>query len=165
MALFNLTLDPETRRAIREIANAAVLLSADGLDTVVELRKIREQLRGIRFCLARPGPLQIRFLREDHDMIQFKVVLPPVVDTDVVSRELSVQVADGEPTVLPLAKDQTEAEGFEGPQDADVSLSLVDIDDAGNRSEASTLDVTLADTFPPAAPGELSIVQTGEVNE
>ncbi len=150
MALFQLNLDRETREAIAWIAES--------------LAGMREELRGIRFRLGRPGTLKIILLREESDMIQFKVVLPAVSDDDVVARELSVKIGAGEALVQTVAVDAEEVAGFEGEQDAAVSLALVDVDDAGNRSEASTLEAILLDTFPPAKPGELSIVATGESN-
>ena len=97
--------------------------------------------------------------------ISFKVVLPELTDADVVSRELSVQVGDMPPDVRALPTDATEAADYSGPQDAPIKLSLVDIDDAGNRSEASTLEAKLVDVFPPATPGVLSLVETGERTE
>lgn len=98
------------------------------------------------------------------DMIKFKVVLPVLEDKDVVSRELAVQVADLPPIVLNVDVAATEVVGDElvGEQGASVSLSLVDVDDAGNRSEASVLSVVLSDTFPPAKPGEMGVIATGE---
>ena len=97
--------------------------------------------------------------------ISFKVLLPALTDSDVVNRELSVQVGDLPPDVRVLLPDAVEATDYSGPQDAPVRLSLTDIDDAGNRSEASTLDVVLADVFAPAKPGELAIIETGERTE
>lgn len=97
------------------------------------------------------------------DIIKFDVVLPALTDADVTVRELTVQIGDLPPDVRSLDIATGKVTDFEGEQNAPVVMSLVDIDDSGNRSEASTLSVTLSDVFPPAQPGSLSIVQTGEV--
>ena len=154
MGFFTLELDAKTKAAIVDVAESVV--------------GIREELRGIRFCLGhRPGVLKIVFLGEDRNMIQFKVLLPALAEGhDVASRELTVQVDDGEAVVHTVAADVLEVDGLSGPQDAVVSLSLVDIDDADNRSiEPSTLEAVLTDTIPPAQPGELSLVVTGETSD
>lgn len=120
----------------------------------------------VRFILNRPG--QITFVAtgqrkvRDMSLIQFKVVLPPVVDPDVVGRELTVQVGDGVPEVEAIDNEALEAVGFEGPQDSAVKLSLVNIDDAGNRSVPSVLEAVLLDTIAPAQPGDMAIVAIGE---
>jgi hypothetical protein len=158
MAFFNLVLDRETREAIADMAESQAGMAES-------LAGIRAELRVLRFRSGRPGVPKITFLREDRDMIQFKVVLPEVADSDVVSRELSVKIGEGEPDVRIVAAGVVEVEGFEGPQNAPVVLSLLDIDDAENRSEPSTLETVLADTFPPAKPGELSLVATGETSD
>ena len=96
--------------------------------------------------------------------INFKVLLPTLLDLagDVVTRELSVSVGEQPPEIRSLPKDATEADGYGGPQDSMAIVTLTDIDDAGNRSLPSVLNVVLTDTFPPNQPGELGLVQTGE---
>ena len=130
------------------------------------LTRIADSLAAMRFQFSTPGQLQIVFTKKRRmghmDTISFKVVLPTLLDADVVSRELTVQVSDLPPVVATLDTAATESDGYSGEQDAPVTVTLVDLDDAGNRSEPSTLSVTLTDTFPPAKPGELSLVQTGE---
>jgi hypothetical protein len=126
---------------------------------------ISKVLKAIKFALYKPGILTIVLTGEKSmSTISFKVVLPALVDTDVVSRELSVKIGEADAIVQTVAKDVAEVDGFSGEQDVAVVLSLTDIDDAGNRSEVSTLEDKLIDTFAPAKPGELSLVETGEQN-
>lgn len=96
------------------------------------------------------------------DKILFQVVLPPKSAADVVRRELLVSFADGTEDLIELAASDTVSETFKGDQDSEVTVSLVDIDDAGNRSEASVATFTLLDSVAPPAPGELGIQVTGE---
>jgi hypothetical protein len=113
---------------------------------------------------SKPGRVQI-FVTGEIDMaITFKVVLPPVSAPDVVKRELSVKIGDADAVVSELAGDVTEVADLQGAQDAEVEVSLVDIDDAGNRSEPSVATAVLADTFAPPKPGELGIELTGEID-
>jgi hypothetical protein len=120
----------------------------------------------VRFILNRPGQITFEAVGQRKvgkmSFIQFKIVLPPVADADAVDRELSVQIGDGEPEVESVGIETREVYGHEGPQDSTVRLSLVNIDDAANRSEPSVLEAVLTDTVPPAQPGELAIVATGE---
>lgn len=113
---------------------------------------------------SKPGKIYILVTGERAMAITFKVVLPPVSAPDVVKRELSVKIGDADPIFTELAADATEVDELEGAQDAEVEVSLVDIDDAGNRSEASVATAVLADTFAPPKPGELGIELTGEID-
>jgi hypothetical protein len=132
-------------------------------EILLKLNKVLEDIKALKFTLAyKPGSLTLIQTGETMDIISFKVVLPTVVDADVESRELSVKIGDADAVVTAVAKDAVEVNGLSGPQDAAIELSLVDIDDAGNKSQASVLNTVLTDVFPPATPGELSIQQTGE---
>jgi len=147
--------DKQNAESLARIATAMAAIA----ETVAD---IECSLADIRFSLSIPGALTLKLLEKNMSTISFKVVLPQLLDTDVVKRELTVQVADQPPVVETLDALATESAGYSGPQDAPVHLSLTDIDDAGNRSEASVLDAALVDVFPPATPGSLSIVETGE---
>ena len=48
------------------------------------------------------------------------------------------------------------------PQDALVVLSLVDVDDAGNKSPPATVEFTAVDTLAPAQPGGFNVALVGE---
>lgn len=95
------------------------------------------------------------------DNIRVRVAFPPVTDTDVEKREFSYAVDDLAPVAEELAKDVTTKEYVFG-QGSTVVLSLVDIDDAGNRSPASTRTFVAVDTVPPAQPGEIGVEIVGE---
>lgn len=67
----------------------------------------------------------------------YAVTAGPAVDSDVVSRRLSVTVG-GETTTTSFSADSTSFGEVTVPQDAAVVLTLVDVDDAGNVSPASS---------------------------
>jgi len=113
----------------------------------------------------KPGPLLVIIAGEDQmaDKIMFRVVLPAPSAADVVTRELTVDI-NGTVQVLTLAVEDTNPLEFSGDQGAQVSVSLVDIDDFGNRSEAaSMMPQQLADNFAPPAPGDLGFELVGEI--
>ena len=96
-------------------------------------------------------------------MLEFKVVLPAPGASDVVRRELSVQIGEGAPDVRELAADALESLAYAGNDNDRVIAILVDVDDAGNRSEQRTHEATLVDNLAPPQPGELAIQVTAEV--
>lgn len=101
------------------------------------------------------------------DILTYNVSVGPVVDADVVSRELSVFI-DGSETAREVRTYPADATGLgpvTAPQDAVVVLKLVDIDDAGNRSEPAVLEFTATDTIAPAAPGDLGVTLVNETND
>lgn len=95
-------------------------------------------------------------------MLEFVITLPPTTTADTVARELVVTVGDSEPAVLAPDITAVESAGLSGSDNAAVHAGLVDIDDAGNRSQASVLDAVLADTIAPPQPGQMGIRVTGE---
>jgi predicted anti-sigma-YlaC factor YlaD len=83
-------------------------------------------------------------------------------DADVVQREL-VSAVNGEVVSTTVwAGTAVDLGTLSAEQDAQVSLSLVDIDDAGNRSMPATVTFVAADTIPPSAPGGLGVMLVGE---
>ena len=150
--------------AVKE--NTAAQIKRDGslVKILAVLEAMARDVRGIKHRLTEPGPLRVFITGEfPMDTIQFKVSLPPLAEpNDVVMRELTVTIG-AVSDVLSIPKTQTEVTGLSGDQDAAGNLSLVDIDDAGGRSAASTLDFVLLDTIPPPQPGALGIVVTGEI--
>lgn len=88
-------------------------------------------------------------------------VLLPAAGVDVESRELTVTINGTAQPVLTPDKFATTTR-ISVPQDSTIHLSLVDIDDAGNRSEPSTYDFVALDTLPPATPGALGVTLVGE---
>lgn len=100
------------------------------------------------------------------DILTYEADLPDVPEgTDVQTKELTVTV-DGtarEPQSLPL---DAAVATFEVPQDSSVTLSLVYVDDGGNRSAARDQTFTAADTIAPDAPGDFGEIRlTGERRE
>jgi hypothetical protein len=51
------------------------------------------------------------------------------------------------------------------PQGVEVTLSLVDIDQAGNESSPRLFTFTPSDVTPPSQPGDFGLLVTGEVDE
>ncbi len=85
--------------------------------------------------------------------------LPPVGASDVAKRELTVTVNGGDPPLTrsydgqPVVSDE-----FIFADHDHVSLTLVDIDGAGNRSSSSAaLSFDVVDDVPPPAPGDLGV--------
>lgn len=111
----------------------------------------------------KPGRVYLRVLREGaNGMLTFILNLPEKSAADVVSRELSVSVAGAEAEVLSVAADATSSQEFTAEQGATVSGSLVDIDDAGNRSQPREFSFVLADTIAPPQPGDVGLEVTSE---
>ena len=100
------------------------------------------------------------------DRINFDVNLPALSDPhDVAFRDLTVvwdrgNGLEAQPVIKANPTDAT-VSSF-APQDAKVQLLLVDVDNAGNRSQESVFDFVATDTVAPGTPGELGVVVTGE---
>lgn len=115
---------------------------------------------------VKPGPVKVQIVGEEPmDVMIYNVELPPAVSHDVVARKLTVAREGVSPVEIDLPKDALLVENLTGPQDSVVTLSLVDIDDAGNESEPSVATFTLVDNIPPAKPGEIAIAIVGEIHE
>jgi hypothetical protein len=106
----------------------------------------------------RPGRFTFTSTQEVTPMgVQFKVfsLLPALpVPNEVAQRELTPTVSG---TAMPaVLVDPTAADFLVGQFDVGVqgSVSLVDIDAAGNRSDPRVETFTVSDTIPPPAPGE-----------
>lgn len=137
------------------------------LNLLFELGGVKASLRGTIRCIQgppMPGPLKYQLVQEDSGMkVQiYDVTLPTPGAADVVGREFSVKVGEGEAVITPLDGTATLVSGIKAERDAIVTLTLVDIDDAGNRSEARVLTFTSADTIAPPQPGEMSVSLVGE---
>lgn len=118
----------------------------------------------VRHAVTRPrtpGPMVTTLISEDAmDVLHYDVTLP-AAGTDVETREFTVAVEGRPDMVTTLPKSALLAQ-FGAPQDSLVKLSLVDIDDAGNRSAPSVLSFKAIDTLPPAAPGGLQATLVSE---
>jgi len=105
----------------------------------------------------KPGPIYVILKEKDMASIfRVEVAFPVLTDADVVSREFAYKVGEDAEVVTVYDKDVPSVE-LRLPQNATVALRLVDIDDAGNRSEPSERTFTAVDTVPPAKPGELNV--------
>jgi len=96
------------------------------------------------------------------NVLTYRVSVNAPVDGDVVSRELTVTVNGVESTVVTAAGNATDLGSVDVPQDALVVLSLVDVDDAGNKSEPATVEFTALDTLAPAQPGGFNVTLVSE---
>jgi hypothetical protein len=145
---------------VTEFGNGVTLLRAISIDMLIirdDLGALRKQLR-----MRRPGLVGLKVTQEVNNMLRFVLVLPPIGASDVIDRELMVQISGQLPAVEHVPPSVVESGEYEGNDGDSISGHLVDIDDAGNRSEPSPFSFTLADTIAPPAPGEIGIRLTGE---
>lgn len=101
------------------------------------------------------------------DVLVYKISVGPVVDADVVERQLFVAL-NGRTDVAAtkvFPPEATDLGELRVPQGENVLLTLVDVDDAGNRSEPAVLEFVAEDTIPPAAPGALGVTLVAETHE
>ena len=129
----------------------------DNQQTIIRL------LNDVLLRCTNPGDLKIEI--GDSKMagvILFQVVLPPKGADDVVTRELQLSFADGGVLTVNLEASAETTAVLRGPEGTQVTVSLVDVDDAGNRSEPSVAVFDLVDIIPPPKPGELSLSIVGE---
>ena len=96
------------------------------------------------------------------DKLTYEIVVGSPAAVDVVSRELTVVVDGVYNDPVAYAADTLSFGQVTVPQDSEVIVSVVDVDDAGNRSEPATLVFTALDVVPPPAPGGVSVVLVGE---
>jgi hypothetical protein len=108
---------------------------------------------------------QIRSNLTMADVLTYRVSVGPVVDGDVVTRELSVYVNgsdNGPREVRQYEATATDLGDVLVEQGSSVVLTVVDVDDAGNRSEPAVLEFVATDTLPPAQPGALGVTLVSE---
>jgi len=117
-------------------------------------------LKALRF--KKPGLVFLKVLSEEGDMLNFVLNLPAPGAADVVNRKLVVKIGDADAVEVELAGDALVSDSYAGEQDAAVSGTLVDVDDAGNASEPSEFAFTLADTIAPPKPGDIGLTVTAE---
>lgn len=122
---------------------------------------LKQVLKVVR--LKKPGMVFIRIVSEDGKMLKFVLDLPAPGASDVVKRELSVRVGSADVKSIELDGAALVTEELEGADNDSVDGQLIDIDDAGNRSEASSFSFVLTDTIPPPAPGAVGLRVTAEV--
>lgn len=123
---------------------------------------LKDLVKAVKIVGSKPGIVLPIFKDGENDMLKFYLALPEKSAPDVVSRELTVSIAGGEPLVYTLAGDATQSEEFVGSDNDQVTGTLVDVDDAGNKSQPSDFLFALVDTIPPPTPGTVGLVVTGE---
>lgn len=115
---------------------------------------------------SRPGPILIIITGEDTmaDLVTFNIILPPVGAPDVVVREITISIENQGNISQNLAADVTCIPDLTGPQNSRVLVTLVDVDDAGNRSEAAQAECFLTDNFAPPSPQQIGFQITNETH-
>jgi len=96
------------------------------------------------------------------DNLTYAISAGPVVDADVVSRVLTVVIAGEEPSERNFPGSAVDFGLLTVPQDSNVVLTLVDVDDAGNKSVPAVVEFVAVDTLPPAQPGGLGVTLVSE---
>lgn len=99
------------------------------------------------------------------DSLTYTISAGPVVDADVVSRVLTVVVGGEEPSERSFPGSSVDFGLITVPQDTTVVLTLVDVDDAGNKSVPAVVEFVAADTLPPSQPGGLGVTLVSEKAE
>lgn len=93
----------------------------------------------------------------------YNAFLPEVVDVDVVKKTVKV-VVDGDVKLIDVAKDIFVVELPPVKDNANVSVSVAHVDDAGNVSDfGQELVFVATDTIVPATPGLVSVKLIAEV--
>ena len=89
-------------------------------------------------------------------MLRYTINMPPApAISDLDSREVTIKL-DAASTVKTLAPTDTSFQ-FDTDRGVNVTLSLVDIDTSGNRSQPAVLTFVATDTIPPPVPGQMSV--------
>ena len=112
---------------------------------------------------AKPFKLETLLLEETDMALVYKVLLPAVVDSDVVTRILNITV-DGVSKSIEVAANAVDYTLSPVKEGALVELTIQDIDDVGNKSELSDVYSLVAhDTIVPTKPGQLHLKLVDEV--
>jgi len=120
-------------------------------------------LKGIRaslYVLARRPDFGFLYFKGEFmaDELTYRLTLNDV-GTDVETQLLTVTCGlDGEVEEFELPASAKEVE-FTVHQDAEVTLALTYVDDAGNQSGTTTAMFVAVDTLPPDAPGDIGNVE------
>lgn len=130
----------------------------------LEVAKLTDAVRGLAMSNRRPVVwVRLSFKEPISMALVYSVSAGAPVDADVTVRELLVTVNGeqlGEPVMFNGSA--TSLGEVRVEQNSVVSLTLVDIDDAGNRSQPATIEFTATDTIPPAQPGSFGVTLARE---
>lgn len=144
--------------SIQNLTRAIIVLIEDVRVLRVDINDLRKVIQ-----LRKPGLVFSKMISEGmNGMSKFVLVLPAPGAADVQSREVVYSINDGTPVTSVLPGTALETEEFETEEGSVVSGTLVDIDDAMNRSEIRTFNLALRDTLAPPQPGEVSARMTEE---
>ena len=128
-----------------------------------EIATLTSAIRGLAMSHRRPLVwVRLSFMEPTSMALVYSVSAGPAVDADVTGRQLTVVVNGEVLSIVELAGSATDLGEVKVEQNANVTLSLVDIDDAGNRSQPAVLDFVATDTLPPAQPGSFGVTLARE---
>lgn len=96
------------------------------------------------------------------DLLTYTITAAASTAADAVSREVSLVIDGAEPVVTVFSPSSTDLGSVTVPQNAAVAITVVDVDDAGNRSEPAEIAFVAADTLPPPAPGAVTVTLVSE---
>jgi hypothetical protein len=114
---------------------------------------------------AKPRRLEVFQIRSSSNMadnLTYRVTAGAPVDGDVVSRVVTVTVNGESQGSVSYVGSTIDLGVITVPQDSDVEVSLVDIDDAGNASDPASYSFVAVDSIAPATPGALGVTLVGE---
>jgi hypothetical protein len=124
--------------------------------------RLTAEIRRQSQWLRQPS-VRVRLTRQESTMLVYSVSAAAPIDNDVVERRLTVDVVGSEPTTITFPGDATDLGEIKVEQGATVTLSLVDVDDAGNPSTPAVAGPFEAvDTIAPAKPGEFGVTLVRE---
>jgi hypothetical protein len=121
----------------------------------------------VRRTLSRPGRLGVASKEKDSMAWNYAFgPFDPPSAPDVVSREVTVELSDGSPSiVLTYPVDQMQTDVITVPEGNHIKVSYLEIDDAGNRSGSAPFleDDAIDKQAPPGPTNRLGIVTKVEV--
>lgn len=129
------------------------------------LDRLSAQVRRHAMWQRRPLLLRVRLITQETDTMAlvYSVSAAAPVDSDVVKRQLTIDVVGQDQVVNTYPGDATDLGEITVEQGATVTLVLIDVDDAGNTSEPAVAGpFTATDTIPPAKPGEFGVTLVRE---
>lgn len=128
------------------------------------ITKLQRDVRRISWCCCHvPGSVRL-LLGEElfmSSISQFpvKLILPPPGAPDVTKRRITVSTGAGDPLFFEVQPEEAE---IQLPnvynQGSELSVELVDVDDAGNQSSPSLSTFIIQDTQAPPTPGQVNFV-------
>lgn len=127
---------------------------------LAELQRLNRPQRPFHVIVT---PLVEWHAMSTNDLLTFKAQLSPLTAPhDVVTRHMKVLVGGGERLHVTTPADVNDFEPFAVEQNADVTLTFTDEDDAGNFSAPLVYDFVAIDQIPPDQPGGVSVTPVSE---